>query len=149
MPKIELDVTHFILHKGECPNCGKTNKGRIPQEHRTGYGPRLSAVIAELAGAQDDSRKTVQQFCSSVLNFSISRGAIHKVIDLVSAAISPYYEAIGEVARTATINHVDETSWRNCRLLCWLWVLTPPYIAFFMIHTNRSGEAFRQLIKDW
>ena len=149
LPKIELDVTHFILHRGQCPNCGKINKGKVPGEHSTGYGPRLSAVIAELAGAQGDSRTTVQQFCSSVLNFSISRGTIQKVIDRVSASILSHYEAIGEVARTSTINHVDETSWRNCRMLCWLWVLTNTTVAFFMIHTNRSGEAFRQLIKDW
>jgi len=149
LPKIELNVTHFILHKGKCPNCGKINKGTIPKEHRTGYGPRMSAVIAELAGAMGDSRSTVQQFCSSVLNFSISRGAIQKVIDRASAALEPHYEAIGDLARTATINHVDETSWRNCRMLCWLWVLTNTTVAFFMIHANRSGEAFRLLVKDW
>lgn len=149
LPEIKLNVTHFILHKGECPNCGKINKGTVPKEHSTGYGPRLSAVIAELAGAMGDSRSIVQQFCSSILNFSICRGTIQKVIDRASAAIIPHYEGIGEKARTSSINHADETSWRNCRLLCWLWVLTNTTVAFFMIHANRSGDAFKMLIKDW
>lgn len=149
LPEIKLDVTHFILHKGECSNCGRINKGTVPKKHRTGYGPRLSALIAELAGAMGDSRAIIQQFCLSILNFSICRGTIQKIIDRASAAIIPHYEAIGEKARTSSINHADETSWRNCRLLCWLWVLTNTTVAFFMIHANRSGEAFKMLIKDW
>jgi hypothetical protein len=43
--------------------------------HRTGYGPRMSALIAELSGMQAVSRKSVQQFLSSVLGISISTGA--------------------------------------------------------------------------
>ena len=50
LPKIKMDVTHFVLHKGVCSRCGKVCKGVIPQEHRTGFGPRLTALIAEMAG---------------------------------------------------------------------------------------------------
>jgi len=31
LPEIKLNVTHFILHQGECLNCGKINKGRSPK----------------------------------------------------------------------------------------------------------------------
>ena len=41
----------------------------------------------------------VQNLCSSVFNFSISLGAIQKVLDRTSEAILPYYEAIAEQAR--------------------------------------------------
>ena len=42
----------------------------VPKEHRTGYGPRLTALIAliaERAGTQADSRSIIQTFCDSVL----------------------------------------------------------------------------------
>jgi len=39
----------------------------VPKEHRTGYGPRLTALIAEMAGTQADSRSIIQTFCDSVL----------------------------------------------------------------------------------
>ena len=45
LPEIKMEITHFILHKGECPCCGKINKAMVPNEHQTGYGPRLSAMI--------------------------------------------------------------------------------------------------------
>lgn len=149
LPQIELEVTHFVLLKGACAGCGKIAKARVPSEYRSGYGPRMSAVIAELAGSHGDSRSTIQNFCASVLGFSISLGAIQKVLDRASAAIHPHYEAIGEKARSQAVNHADETSWLLKGALCWLWVLASTSVAFFMIHKNRSKEAFKALVKDW
>lgn len=94
LPEIQMEITHFVLHKGKCPCCGKVNKAAVPKEHRTGFGPRLSAMIAQMAGNMGDSRSIIQDFCSSVLGFHISLGAIQKVIDRVSEAIKPYYETI-------------------------------------------------------
>lgn len=59
LPEIKPEVTHFILHKGSCGCCGKMNRGVVPQENRCGFGPNLSAVIAEMTGNQGDSRSTV------------------------------------------------------------------------------------------
>lgn len=149
LPKIEVAVTHFVLLKGACTGCGKINKAHVPSEYRSGFGPRMSAIIAELAGSHGDSRSTIQNFCDSVLGFSISLGTIQKVLDRASEAIKPHYEAIGEQARKQAVNHADETSWPLKGALCWLWVLASTSVAFFMIHKNRSKEAFKSLIKDW
>jgi len=149
LPEIKMDVTHFVLYKGVCSCCGKTNKGLIPREHRTGFGPRLTALIAEMAGTQADSRSIIQTFCDSVLGFSISLGAIQKVLDRVSQAIEPSYKVIATQARQAAVNHVDETSWHKNGALMWLWVMANTRSALFMIHSHRSWEAFRELIRDW
>ena len=93
-----MDVLHVILTEGTCCHCGKTVKAVVPKDHRTGYGPRFSALIAEMSGIQGNSRETVRSFCKSVLNVSISVGAIQKVVDRASKALKPYYDAIGEKA---------------------------------------------------
>jgi len=149
LPEIEMEVTHFVLHKGECPCCGKVNKAVVPKEHRTGFGPRVSGMIAQMAGNMGDSRTLIQDFCSSVLGFHISLGAIQKVIDRASEAIKPHYETIGEEARQASVNYIDETSHRQNEKLQWLWVMANTTVAFFMIHPKRSKKAFEALIKDW
>jgi transposase len=149
LPEIKMEVTHFVLYRGKCPCCGKMNKGRIPEGYQIGYGPRLSAAIAQMAGGHGDSRTLVQEFCASVLNIPISLGAIQKILDRVSAAIKPHYDRIGEVARTTEVNHVDETSHTKKGVLQWLWVMTNATVAFFMIHANRSKKAFEALIGDW
>ena len=149
LPEIKMDVTHFVLYKGVCSCCGKRNKGLIPGEHRTGFGPRLSALIAEMAGTQADSRSIIQTFCDSVLGFHISLGAIQKVLDRVSQALEPPYKMIAEQVREAKVNHVDETSWYKNGALMWLWVMANARSALFMIHSRRSREAFQELICDW
>ena len=149
LPEIAMDVTHFELFKGKCTCCGKINIPSIPREFSTGYGPRLTAFIAELAGGQGDSRTTVQNLCASVFNFSISLGAIQKVLDRTSEALLPHYETIGVHARRQAVNHADETPWYLKGVLYWLWVLTSTSVSFFMIHKNRSKVAFLELVKDW
>lgn len=149
LPPIQMEITHFILYKSQCTDCGKINKGYVPKEFATGYGPRFSALISELSGVAGNSRDMVQSFCSSVLDISISLGAIQKVIDRASKAIEPHYEAIQDTARSVVINHVDETSWKNGGDLHWLWVMANNLVVFFMIHANRSKEAFNRLIAKW
>jgi len=149
LPEIKMDVTHFVLYKGICSCCGKTSKGLIPKEHRTGYGPRLCALIAEMAGTQADSRSTIQTFCYSVLGLKISLGTIQKILDRVSQAILPSYKMIATQVRQGAVNHVDETSWHKNGILMWLWVMANKRSALFMIHSHRSWDAFQELIRDW
>lgn len=149
LPEIKMDVTHFILHEGECNDCGKTVKAIVPKEHQTGYGPRLSAFIGEIAGMQGNSRSTVRMLCQSFLNFPISLGAIQKVIDRVSAAILPHYQVIAQTARQAFVNGIDETIWKMNGKLMYIWAMVNSNVAFFMMHQRRSKEAFLELIADW
>jgi hypothetical protein len=65
LPKVELSVDHFVLYRAKCPVCGKTVKTTVPHEHRTGFGPRLSASIIELVGAHGDSRRAAQEYLFS------------------------------------------------------------------------------------
>jgi transposase len=148
-PEIRMQVTHFVLHEGRCLRCGKLKKAQIPTEHQSGYGPRLTALIGEIAGNHGNSRSSIQDFCSSVLAISISKGAIQKVIDRASAAIKPHYEAVGRIARQAKVNYIDETSWFKNGTLMWLWAMVNTKVAYFMIHPRRSKEAFAALIEDW
>lgn len=149
LPEIKMDVIHFILHQGRCVGCGRIIKAAIPEGHRSGYGPRLSAFIGEVGGIHGDSRRTVKDICKSVLNFHISLGAINKVIHRVSEAILPYYQAIGEVSRSSEVNHIDESPWYKNGALMWLWTMVNQRVAFFLLHAHRSKEAFLELIGDW
>jgi transposase len=149
LPQIQMLVTHYVLNQCQCDKCGKTVKAQLTKGQQPGYGPRLSALIAELSGIEGSSRQVVQGFCQSVLGFPISTGAIQNVIDRVSIALKPPYDRIGQVARTQPVNHVDETSWRQGGKLKWLWTMVNKDLAYYMVHNNRSKEAFLELVDDW
>jgi transposase len=144
-----MDIHHFILHQGACSGCGKTLNAQVPSEPQAGYGPRLSALIGELAGMHRTSRRLIQDFCQSVLRIPMSLGAVQKVIDRVSHALLPHDEAIATVARQAPVGYIDETPWYCQNTLNWLWTLTTDTGSLYLIHPHRSKEAFLDLIEQW
>lgn len=149
LPPIDMDITHWVLHQADCPHCGRRLKAHLPPEHQSGYGPRLSALIGEMAGMQGTSRSLIQTFCSSVLGFPMGLGTIQKVIDRVTLAIQPHYEAMARIARQAPVGYIDETPWFCQGTLEWLWVMTSPQVAFYRIDPSRSKAAFLALIDAW
>jgi transposase len=149
LPKIKMDVNHYILQQCDCPTCGRTVKAKLPSDKATGYGPRLTAFIGELSGIKAMSRNDVKQLCDSVLGVSIATGTIQKIIDRTSEALFPVYEQIGQVARSFWCNYIDETSWFKENDLHWLWAMVNERVAFYRIDPHRSKEAFEQLVQDW
>ena len=149
LPVIRPEVTHWLLHHGRCLSCGQRCKAPLPSDQVSGYGPRLTGFVGELAGIVGASRSAVQDLCASVFGIPLSKGAIQKMVDRVSAAIIPHYTAIGEVARASLVNDIDETSWLTGGDRRWLWVMANPLVAYFQVHHNRSKGAFAQLMADW
>jgi transposase len=149
LPPITMDVTHWVLHQGWWAVCGTWKKAQVPPEHATGYGPRFSALLGEIAGTYGNGRRMGQTLCASVLQIPISLGAIQKVLDRVAQAIEPHYSAIAMQARHARVNSIDETPWFLTNTLQWLWVMASSPVAFYMIHPHRSKAAFTALIDDW
>jgi transposase len=149
LPKIQMDITHYILQRCNCPNCGRTVKAQLPQDKTTGYGPRFTAFVGELSGIKAMSRIAVQQLCSSILGISIASGTIQKLVDRTSLSILPIYTRIGQVARGFRCNYIDETSWFTQNNLHWLWAMVNDQVAFYRIDPHRSKKAFEELIQDW
>ena len=146
LPPIEMDIQHFVLHQGTCSGCGRQLKAQLPSERQAGYGPRLTALIGELAGMHRTPRRLIQDFCHSVLRIPMSLGAVQKIIDRVSQAILPHYETIATRARQARVGYIDETPWYCQNSLHWLWTLSTETVSFYLIHPHRSKEAFANLI---
>ena len=149
LPPIALEVTHSVVHQGWCTVCGTWTTAQMPAEQRTGDGPRCSALRGEIAGTHGTSRRTIQDFCASVLGVPISLGASQKVLDRVAQAIEPHDTAIATYARRACVTYSDETPWLLTNTRHWLWVMVSDTVAFSMIHPHRSQEAFAALIDDW
>jgi transposase len=149
LPEIQMQVTHVVLHEACCPQCGRLLKAPLPEAHRYGYGPRLTALIGELSGGQRDSRTAVQEFCASVLGVPISRAGIQRAVDRVSEAIRPHDEAIATQARHAKVNYIDEPAWYQHGVLAWLWVMVNTTVAFLTVHASRSQAAFGALVERW
>ena len=50
LPRIEMEVNHWVVYQGQCVACGHWCNAPVPVEQPPGYGPRCRALLAELAG---------------------------------------------------------------------------------------------------
>ena len=50
LPVIRPDVTHWRLYQGRCLSCGTLCKASLPLDQASGYGPRLTGFVGEMAG---------------------------------------------------------------------------------------------------
>ena len=146
-------VVHCRRLVGRCSRCGKRLKGRVPKGYETGYGPRLTALIATLNAGMAVSRRKMAECLGDVFGIPISQGAIDKCIKRASRAIEPHYEAIGVAVRASPVNHADETTWRQHgppgKALLWLWVLVNRHASFFRLAPSRKAEEFEALRGGW
>jgi transposase len=156
LPEIKPDVTHHCLHEGTCTRCGRivqASRDQIPAVERYGFGPRMTAFVALLAGVLGASRREIQRLLADVFEVPVSLGGIQKDVDRASQAVEPHHEAIGTIARSEQVNNVDETSWHSQRgaqvILQWLWVMASQTVAFFRLLPGRSRKDFEALIGAW
>lgn len=156
LPEIKPDVSHHCLHEGTCTTCGRTVqacRSQIAPGDRPGFGPRMTAFVALMAGVLGASRREIQRLVSDVFEVPASLGGIQKSIDRSSDAVEPHHDAIGDIARASEVNHIDETSWHSQRgsvvTLRWLWVMANKAVAFFRLLPGRSRKDFEALIGAW
>jgi len=74
---------------------------RLPENLKTGFGPRYSAFIAEMSGPKGLRRLSVQNQVRSIIEIHISTCAIGNFIDRGTNALIPIYQRIAEVARSS------------------------------------------------
>ena len=72
LPMIRPEVTHWLLHQGRCLSCGTLCKATLPADRKSGYGPRLTGFIGEMAGIVGASRSAIQDLCASVFGMRVS-----------------------------------------------------------------------------
>ena len=142
MPATPLTVTEHRAHAAWCPRCRRTHYAPLPPEvDQAGLvGPRLSALVAWLKGAGHASFSTTARFCRDVLNLSLSRGQLAKVITKAGVAMRPAYEELAARLPEERRLNVDETGHKENGDGLWTWVFRAPRYTLFKIAPSRGSE---------
>src|SRR4051794_21254671 len=80
--EVPLEIEEHCSHPGWCPHCQKVRYAPFPLMIERGglVGPRLTTLIAYLKGACHASFSTVRKFLRDVVQVTISRGQLVKII---------------------------------------------------------------------
>ncbi|MGH2842713.1 MAG: IS66 family transposase [Solirubrobacteraceae bacterium] len=129
-----------------CPACARTTLANLSAGALSGFGPRVDAHIAMLAGVFRLSRDQVRQVLAEVFGIPASKGSVDSAIMRMSALMADPWAELREAVRHAQAVHMDETTWRLRGATQWLWVAACALVACFRIDPHRSQAAAKELI---
>ncbi len=131
-----------------CPGCGRSVLATPPGACLAGYGPRLDAHVAMLAGVFRLSRDQVRRTVVEVFGIPASTGSIDAAIMRMSAVMADPWSELREAIARAEVVHADETGWRLHGAQQWLWVAASALVACFRIDPSRSKAAAKELLGE-
>jgi len=131
-----------------CPGCGRASLAELPGAALAGFGPRLDAHIAMLAGVLRLSRADVRRVVVEVFGVPASTGAIDNAIMRMSRVLADPWSELRHAVRQAEVVHADETTWRLAGAQQWLWVAASALVACFRIDPTRTQQAAKALLGE-
>jgi transposase len=113
--RVPVTVTEHRAHAYFCRRCGKAHDAPLPRPVvKCGLiGPNLTALVAYLKGVCHASFSTIRKFLRDVMQVTVSRGQLAKLIGKLSAALAePYQDLLDRLPHQDWLN-VDETGHKN------------------------------------
>lgn len=143
-------VTEHRCYQGTCQQCQLQHRAGLPDDIPQGQmGPGLIAWISLLNSQYHLSLRQVEQLLEQQWSLKFSLGAISEAQEPVLEWLQPIYQQIGEVVRRAPLAHADETSHFRAKSRYWLWSLSTPQAAYFLVHYSRGKQAAHALLGDF
>jgi transposase len=109
-------------------------------------GPRLTTLIAYLKGVCHASFSTIRKFLRDVLQLSISRGQLAKILGKVSHALDHAYQELLERLPEQPRLNVDETRHKENGNQFWTWCFRAELYTLFKIDPTRSGDVLLDVL---
>ena len=147
IPEPKPEFIEYHLHCIRC-SCGTENWAKIPKEAQSGFGPRLTALLAHLTGLHRVTRRGCQEIAKTIFGIDICLGSACKLHQDVSESLAAAYEDVRQSLAKEPVLNIDETGWNTLGLGCWLWVLATPVIAFYHIAKSRGSKVLREILGD-
>jgi len=147
VPSARAEVTEYRRHALCCRSCGTLTRADWPAEMPRGaFGPRAQAVVGYLTGRLGASHRDVAEAMAVLYGLTLSTGSVSAIQRQVSEALRAPVEHARNFVRQQVSQHVDETGWRECGHLKWLWVNATQDVTAFEVLGGRSADGAKQMI---
>ena len=137
-------VIHHRRHTLTCPGCRAATTASPVPDAACGFGPRLQATVAYLAGVGRLGKRAIRQLFADLGDIPLSLGMVSKLERKTSAALAPLHAATLAATQGQNAN-IDETGWKQGAKRAWLWVARTATATAFLIRPTRGRVAFDDL----
>lgn len=157
IPALEMQIREHRLHELECQHCRKKTRAKLPSSvSASGYGERLSALVAWFSSDYRQSHGQLEQMLNRLFGIKISRASISRLRSEMSTALESVVTEAHEYVQSQPQMHSDETSFpqRNGdgnnadQSKGWLWVLVTKYVSVFKVLLSRAKESAQAMIGE-
>lgn len=142
-PPRHIIVTEHQLIARRCPVCARRVLPQVVIPERLGrspFGPRLTATIAMMATVERLPKRQIQDRCKREYGLRLSLGGITALLARVAAAGAPAYAHLQVTVRGSPVVHMDETGWRQCGKLGYVWTASTHDTCYFHFDAHRTKE---------
>lgn len=147
IPRIEPDVTEYVLGCRRCGICNTLTTARLPEGVPQGMcGPRLSALIVLLTGDYHLSRRNTSGLLHDVLGVKLSLGTVSNVEGKMTAALGPAHTEALSCVRQAKVKHLDATSWSRSGEPSSLWTFASRLATVFVITASATAQTVQAVV---
>jgi len=147
LPDVKPQVMEHRYHQVTCPHCGAEVQAERPADVPPGaFGPGVVALVGLLHGRYRCSVREIVALLLDIFHLPISPGAVIDLCQVLSQALAAPYTESQTVAATANNSNVDETGWKQGGKRRWLWVMVSVAATIFMVATQRSAAALKELL---
>lgn len=147
IPEPKPEVTEYHLRCVQC-SCGAENWAKLPKQARSGFGPRLTALLGHLTGLHRVTRRGCQEITKTVYDIDISLGSVCKLHAELSKSVELPSEEVKQALPKQEVLNADETGWKTQGESRWLWVLATPRLAFFHIAASRGSKVLKYVLGE-
>ena len=142
---MRAEVVEHTIHRDYCPACKKHVEPVVPDAlPKAELGHRVVSLTGWLHYGLGLTISQVQELLRYQLQTAISPGGLAAAWARTADIFLPWYEQIGEDARTGAVLHADETGWRVNGITFWLWCFANRDACYYMIDRSRGHLALEK-----
>ena len=147
IPPVQPATTQFNIHVGQCRRCGKTVRGRHPEQTSNAVGaaanqigPHALSLAAELKHRFGMAYRKIADLFAQRFGMSVCAGALARACQRLAKKARPTFDALVVRLRSELVVHADETGWRIGRLPAWLWVFCSERLTIYAVRQGRGSD---------
>lgn len=145
LPPIHPVTTEFVVHYGECQDCGRRVQGRHARQissalgvGKVQLGPGVISWTAYLNKVGGLSYGKIADVLKEMADLEVSRSALCRAVERLAKAAEPSYEKLVDNVRESEVVYPDETGWRIGGQSSWLWTFVTPGQTVYRIARGRG-----------
>lgn len=157
LPPIRTWTTEFVLHYGECLECGRRAVGRHPLQSSQAVGvagvqigPQVLALATYLNKVGGLSYGKISTLLEQMAGLRIARSTLCRALLRTAEKAQPLYAELVEAIQRSEVVYPDESGWREAGRSAWLWAFTNRHETVYSIQRGRGySEAAAVLGEDY